>query len=348
MAVVLAATGLFLSLRFRTELDRTLNQGLRSRAVDVGALVQQSDTGLRDSTGHRLSEPGADFAQILDVRTGAVFDASPGFVGHALLDRAELRAASHRLHWSTRASTPGTEGRTRLLASPVVAQGRRLVVVVGASLEDRDSTLANLRAQLALGGPAALLLASLAGYGLVSAAMRPVNEMLDRLRAGLARERAFTADASHERRTPLTMLTTELQLMARERPSGEAFDASVVAAGVEADRLAALLGDLLVRALGNLVSNAVRHGGESVGITAMPRAGLVELHVRDDGDGFPPEFLPYAFDRFARPNPGQADSGTGLGLAIAQAVARCHGGGANAANRTEGGADVWLVVPSAR
>jgi signal transduction histidine kinase len=331
-----------------------------------------------------------------------VFDASPGFVGHALLDRAELRAASHRLHWSTRASTPGTEGRTRLLASPVVAQGRRLVVVVGASLEDRDSTLANLRAQLALGGPAALLLASLAGYGLVSAAMRPVNEMLDRLRVGLARERAFTADASHELRTPLTMLTTELQLMARERPSGEAFDASVVAAGVEADRLAALLGDLLVlarsdtdtlllspeaipvseladavveryagpdaevtidvppdlcvwgdrdrleRALGNLVSNAVRHGGESVGITAMPRAGLVELHVHDDGDGFPPEFLPYAFDRFARPNPGQADSGTGLGLAIAQAVARCHGGSANAANRTEGGADVWLVVPSAR
>jgi signal transduction histidine kinase len=106
--------------------------------------------------------------------------------------------------------------------------------------------------------------------------------------------------------------------------------------------------DRLERALGNLVSNAVRHGGESVGITAMPRAGLVELHVHDDGDGFPPEFLPYAFDRFARPNPGQADSGTGLGLAIAQAVARCHGGSANAANRTEGGADVWLVVPSAR
>jgi two-component system OmpR family sensor kinase len=402
MALVLAATGAFLFLRFQTELDNTLRHGLRSRAVDVGALVQQADSGLRDSGAHRPSEPGADFAQILDARSGAVFDATPGLTRRPLLTGAELRAAARATILLERTTTPTATGRTRLLATPVHAQGRRLIVVVGASLEDRDGALATLRAQLLVGGPAALVLASLAGYGLTSAALRPVSRMLARLEDGLARERAFTADAGHELRTPLTMLIAELQLMARDRPAGEAFDVSVGAAGEEAQRLATLLDDLLVlaradagrlplavaavpadelvaavarryaapgagigtdvpaglhlwgdrgrleRALGNLVGNALRHAGGRVTIAAERRDGMVELHVRDDGPGFPPAFLPHAFDRFARPDPGHADGGSGLGLAIADAIARGHGGGAHALNRPGGGADVWISVPAAR
>jgi hypothetical protein len=45
LALVLAGTGLFLYLRFRSGFDYTLNQGLRSRAGDVTALVKQADTG---------------------------------------------------------------------------------------------------------------------------------------------------------------------------------------------------------------------------------------------------------------------------------------------------------------
>jgi K+-sensing histidine kinase KdpD len=39
--------------------------------------------------------------------------------------------------------------------------------------------------------------------------------------------------------------------------------------------------------------------------------------------------------------------GTGLGLAIVELIAQAHGGSAGAANRPEGGADVWLAVPAA-
>ena len=46
MAIVLASTGLFLYFRFQSELDRTLNTGLRSRGQDVAALVRQSDAVL--------------------------------------------------------------------------------------------------------------------------------------------------------------------------------------------------------------------------------------------------------------------------------------------------------------
>jgi signal transduction histidine kinase len=70
----------------------------------------------------------------------------------------------------------------------------------------------------------------------------------------------------------------------------------------------------------------------------------VELHVRDEGGGFPDDFLPRAFSRFSRAEPGHSGGGAGLGLAIVDAIARAHGGAAGAAN--DGGADLWISLPS--
>jgi two-component system OmpR family sensor kinase len=284
MAVVLAATGLFLYLHLRSDLDRSLDRGLRSRAGDVGALVAQADTGLRDAAATGRAGPSADFAQILTAG-GRVFDASPGMNRRPLLTRAQLHAARRGAVFVARASAPGTRQPIRLLATPVHAQDRDLVVVVGASLAARDQALADLGTLLLFGGSGALLLASLAGYGLAAAALRPVeamrrraasisadrlderlplgrgrdelhrlgttlNEMLARLEAGLERQRAFTADAGHELRTPLTMLRTELELIARDRPTGAELNGAVGAAVDEADRLSRLIDDLLVLARG--------------------------------------------------------------------------------------------------
>ena len=85
----------------------------------------------------------------------------------------------------------------------------------------------------------------------------------------------------------------------------------------------------------------------AVTLVASRRASVVELHVRDDGGGFPAAFLPRAFERFSRADDGRSGSGTGLGLAIVQAIARAHGGDANIANRAGGGSDVWLALPHA-
>jgi signal transduction histidine kinase len=72
---------------------------------------------------------------------------------------------------------------------------------------------------------------------------------------------------------------------------------------------------------------------------------VVEIRVRDHGPGFPPDFLPRAFERFSRPSSGRRDGGSGLGLAIVGTVARAHGGEARAANAKGSGADVWLSLP---
>ncbi len=101
----------------------------------------------------------------------------------------------------------------------------------------------------------------------------------------------------------------------------------------------------LEQALGNLVDNALRHGGGRVNLRAAAVDGTVELHVEDEGHGFPPAFLERAFERFSRPQPGREGSGSGLGLSIVRMIAEAHGGIADAANGAAGGADVWLVLP---
>jgi len=107
---------------------------------------------------------------------------------------------------------------------------------------------------------------------------------------------------------------------------------------VRADRLR------LEQALGNLVDNALRYGDGRIRLRAASVNGRVELHVEDEGRGFPPAFLAHAFERFSRADSAREGGGAGLGLSIARTIAEAHGGSADAANGA-GGADVWLAVP---
>lgn len=102
----------------------------------------------------------------------------------------------------------------------------------------------------------------------------------------------------------------------------------------------------LEQALGNLVDNALRHGSGAVRLSAIDRDGRVELHVVDEGQGFPPDFLPRAFERFGRADTARTSGGAGLGLALAAAIAEAHRGSAHATNQDGGGADVWLSIPN--
>jgi heavy metal sensor kinase len=99
------------------------------------------------------------------------------------------------------------------------------------------------------------------------------------------------------------------------------------------------------QAVGNLVDNALVHGGGTVTLSAVRREDQVELHVADQGGGFPPEFAPRAFDRFSRADEARSRGGSGLGLAIVQTIASAHGGGAGVVEGSSG-ADVWVSAPA--
>ena len=128
---------------------------------------------------------------------------------------------------------------------------------------------------------------------------------------------------------------------ARASESGRAL--RVLAPGeltIEADRLR------IEQALTSVVNNAFRHGEGEVRLWPETVPGEVRLHVGDRGQGFPPEFLAHAFERFTRADAARGRGGTGLGLAIVETIAVAHGGSAGAVNDAAGGADVWIAIPS--
>ncbi len=112
-----------------------------------------------------------------------------------------------------------------------------------------------------------------------------------------------------------------------------------------------LLGDQagLVRALRNLLDNALRYTPEDrqVRVRILAQATEVRLEVEDEGCGIPAEHLQNLGRRFYRADAGRARSagGTGLGLAITRAVAERHGGRLEVESQEGLGTRAALVLP---
>ncbi len=112
-------------------------------------------------------------------------------------------------------------------------------------------------------------------------------------------------------------------------------------------------GRRLMRALENLLRNAIQHARSRVEVSATLSSTCVRFEVRDDGRGLPkqPDFLDYLrrlngeirLTELARRR-SRGDS-AGLGLVVAQRVAAAHHGIVGAYNRSMGGAAFWLDVP---
>jgi two-component system OmpR family sensor kinase len=245
LAVVLLAVGAFVYLRFETELTNTVDAGLQTRAAEVTAL-RGSGGSLDDARSSALLDDEESFAQVLSAQ-GDVLDATPG-AARVRLSASELRAAAAGPLFLERSAATVDGEPARLLAVPARSDGE--VVVVGASLDDRQEAQSALLALMAAGFGAALLLASAAGYWVAGIAQRLTR--LERARAAereaVARERRFIADASHELRTPLTTLKSELDVALQRERSPDELRAALGSAREEADRLVALAEDLLVLA----------------------------------------------------------------------------------------------------
>ncbi|CAG2144203.1 heavy metal sensor histidine kinase [Cupriavidus numazuensis] len=87
---------------------------------------------------------------------------------------------------------------------------------------------------------------------------------------------------------------------------------------------------LLRRAIGNLISNAVRYSpaGAQIGLSARQLEGEARIEVSNPGPGIAAEHLPKLFDRFFRGDPARANSleSSGIGLAIVKTIMELHHG----------------------
>ncbi len=269
MVILFGGLALLLHVLVENSLDQQINASLQTRAGDLSSLVSGRSTA---KPLPALPDSGGTFAQIVDGHTGRAITATSGHYV-PLLDRTQLRWASQR---------PGliTDGSARLLAEPVRTKPEE-VLVVGASLTERNHTLTLLSDLLFVGGPALLILTCLAGYVLAARALAPVekmsvqaatisgspagdrlpipeardeirrlgdtlNALLDRVEEALARERAFVSDASHELRTPLAVLKLELEFALASDITRQELQERVSSATEEVDRLTKVANDLLL------------------------------------------------------------------------------------------------------
>ncbi|MDH3460576.1 MAG: CHASE2 domain-containing protein, partial [Burkholderiaceae bacterium] len=243
----------------------------------------------------------------------------------------------------------GTKGDFVVHLAAVDLQGQRRLIVTIADVEpvkqaqrEREEALAFVSHDLRSPASSIVLLADLNLRGDVQT---PRDELLHEVRRLATRTLEMSEDFVRAAQVQ-TRVLQRLPVQPRALIDAALGDlrAQAVAAGVnlhtrfsDADADVAVDGPLVVRAIGNLVSNAIKHsarGGE-VELHASVDGGALRLTVRDHGPGLSPQQIL----QLAQGDQGAAvhdARGVGLGLLFVQRVARRHGGMLRAAAPTEG------------
>jgi hypothetical protein len=147
MGAVLLIIGLFLYFRTEHDLDDSIDAALRARQSAL-----RSFSGTVRSAPRNAIAPGERFAQLLSL-DGRVVESRPS-TSKPVLTRLETVRAARAI------TTIERHEHSRFLAGPARLRGRRVVVVAGTSLADRERALEGLAGALLVGLPLALLLAA--------------------------------------------------------------------------------------------------------------------------------------------------------------------------------------------
>lgn len=278
MLLVLLAAGGFVYWRVHFALDRQVNEDLTETSTRLTPLVTGTGTLQPGASASDRNE----IYQVLD-NQGGVLTASPTAGSRALLTPADARQAlAAPVRRDIGALLPINNHPLRAYAVPLRnTGGPAAVLVVAVRRDHRDEALLELLLQLSIAGLGALAVTSAVGYLLARSALRPVehyraqaaqitngvpnvrlqvpeqpddevtrlghtlNTMLDALEAALERERDFVRDASHELGTPLTLLTTRVQLALRQPRAVAEHETVLREVRTDLDRLTRLADQLL-------------------------------------------------------------------------------------------------------
>jgi signal transduction histidine kinase len=316
-AVLCLLVGVLVDFQYRNALRQALDDGLTTRFSNLERDLAASGDQSVEPT---LPDEEA-FAQIVDA-DGQVVNAAPrALLARRVLTKSELAdARTHRITIE-RASAPGDQ-QSRLLAGPAGQPGLGLVVVVGTSLEEVTKAQHRLELALVIGLPLLAAIVSVAGWFLAGAALKPVrnlveeadeisavaargqrrrlsvpqsgeeltdlarhlNELLARIEGALEHERAFLDDASHDLRTPISIVRSELELARMQTEEGSELARALDSSLEEVGRLDRLAVNLLVLAR---FRSAGPPPPEPVELGAVSRRAAETVARSRDGDAVP-------------------------------------------------------------
>jgi methyl-accepting chemotaxis protein len=277
-AVLLCAASLWMLGR---SVDKSEYHELQERAEDVQLVLSHADVSLSSqqlraelSTLYELKDDGK-YLQVRDdqgnwlFRSKRMMAENPALPAPNLLPKVGQIANFHQ----------GTR-YVRILAYPIAVRGRLYSVQTGIALNKSMVLVASFRTNLLLLAPIAILLAALGGHFMsrkalhlvaelarearrindrnldirlpvprardeISDLSRTLNQMLERIDKAFASVRTFTGNASHELRTPISLLRTEIEVALFRPREGEEYAATLQRLHEETVRMTNLVENLL-------------------------------------------------------------------------------------------------------
>ena len=300
-AILLCLTSLWM---LRRSVDETEYHEMQERADDVRVVMshETSDRDLRQLSSDLAAiysfKDDGKYLQVRDEQGNWIFrsrrmiEENPELAAPSKLPSTGLIAEFHQ----------GTH-RVRTLAYPIVVRGQHYSVQTGISLDKSVALLASYRTNLLLLTPMMILLAAVGGHAMSRKALSPVaalsadvqrindrnldirlpvshtkdeisdlsrtlNQMLERIDRAFASVRAFTGNASHELRTPIALLRTEIEVALIRPRSADEYRSSLALLHEETVRMTSLVE--------NLLSLARADGGaETIALTPIRVSALL-------------------------------------------------------------------------
>jgi heavy metal sensor kinase len=227
---------------------------------------------------HSVLGPGGDLFQVADSDKQWLYRSVP-------LENNNVQVAAPSALGTPKFETTLVQGHVlRFYSQRIMVRGKPYTVQVATTMDEAFEALERFRIMLLLAAPLLLVGASVGGYWISSRALAPVdaisgaanrisienlterlqvpktgdqlqrlsetlNAMLARLEASVRRMAQFTADASHELRTPVSLIrtTAEIAAMNRDRPAGE-YLAALDEIQEEAERTSQVVDSLMLLA----------------------------------------------------------------------------------------------------
>jgi heavy metal sensor kinase len=309
-SAALAAFGASAWMLVRQRLYRDLANQLQWRADSVERFMLAQKPGLTlqqmraELDEEYRTEDKVQWLQIVDQDGNWMFRAQPmSSVSPSLIAPQTLPARGN--NWRARSGG----ARLLVLERPASVFGRMYTIEVAAETNGVYHTLLGLRNALLLLAPGMILISAFGSYWLSRRALSAVdditakarsiretnldsrlptrntndelqrlsdtlNEMLARIEASFKRTRHFTADASHELRTPMSLIRTEAELALRKSRTQEEYSKALEHILAESVRTSDLIESLLTLA-------RTDSGAQSLQLRAIPAIALLRQIATD-------------------------------------------------------------------